>query len=249
MLAGFSPMSRCRHAVKRGLDVVAPPVIASALAETVAWQADGKGKYCPRCGATLGAEAPTKQPKGLGCPSCAKQTLPWRDVTRLAPYGDPMSGWIRAMKFRHRFVWAGWFGEQLAEAMSDHDWASDRDVWVTGVPMPWRRRWWRGFNQAERMGRALAEARGWRYAELLYRTRCPAPQTQVAPSYRAANVSASFGAEDVDLSGVRVVLVDDVLTSGATLRGCVRTLQSRGVAEVAVAVAAVADPKQHDATI
>ncbi|MEM1446952.1 MAG: phosphoribosyltransferase family protein [Planctomycetota bacterium] len=236
-----------RDAWKRGLDVVAPPVIETALADTLAWQPDGRGKYCSRCGATLGVGGNVQSETDAGCQGCTKKSAPWRDVTRLSPYGDPVSAWIRAMKFQNRFVWAGWFGQRLGEAMGDHAWADDPEVWVTGVPMPWRRRWWRGYNQAERMGRSLAKLRGWRYVELLTRTRCPPPQTQVAPSYRAANVSASFASEDVDLSGVRVLLVDDVLTSGATLRGCVRALRERGVGEVAVAVAAVADPKGREA--
>lgn len=229
------------------LDAMAPPVIETALAETVAWQPDARGKYCSRCGATLGPHGASRSDTGPGCTRCVKKSAPWRDVTRLSAYGDPVARWILAMKFRNRFVWARWFGERLGQAMADHPWATanDADVWVTGVPMPWRRRWWRGFNQAERMGRALSEARGWRYAEFVRRTRCPAPQTRVAPSYRAVNVSASFAAEDVDLSGVRIVLVDDVLTSGATLRGCVRALRDAGAREVAIAVAAVADSKGH----
>ncbi|MEM9752741.1 MAG: phosphoribosyltransferase family protein [Planctomycetota bacterium] len=249
MSAGSASISGWRRSLRRGLDAIAPSVVDTALAETTAWMPDRRAKYCSRCGATLGTGGTNRTARSDGkhdreaCGLCRGRSVPWRDVTRLSAYGDPLSGWIRAMKFQNRFVWAGWLGERLGEAMADHAWADDAEVWVTGVPMPWRRRWWRGYNQAERMGRALAEVRGWRYAELLKRTRCPPPQTQVAPSYRAANVSASFVAEDVDLAGVRVVLVDDVLTSGATLRGCVRALQERGVGDISVAVAAVADPK------
>ncbi|MEM8782991.1 MAG: phosphoribosyltransferase family protein [Planctomycetota bacterium] len=240
-------VSDWRRNLRRGLDRVAPPIVETALAETLAWQIDRREKYCARCGASLGMGGARRTEHGDGCERCVKRAVPWVDVTRLGPYGDPLSGWVRAMKFQNRFVWAEWFGEQLGQALADHAWAGDAGVWVTGVPMPWRRRWWRGYNQAERMGRALSQARGWRYAELLRRTRHPPPQTQVAPSYRATNVSASFAAEDVDLTGVRVMLVDDVLTSGATLRGCVRALRGTGVEQVAVAVAAVADPKSHDA--
>lgn len=246
MPEAFSSRAGWRASWQRGLDRVMPSVIGEALAVSDAWQPDGRGKYCGRCGASLGVDGNALVASHAGCGRCHREAIPWRDVTRLSAYGDPMSAWIRAMKFRNRFVWANWLGQRLGESMADHAWAGQRDVWVTAVPMPWRRRWWRGYNQAERMARALGEVGGWRYAELLKRTRHPPPQTQVAPSYRARNVSDSFVAEDVELAGSRIVLVDDVLTSGATLRGCVRALGQCGACDVAIAVAAVADPKRHD---
>jgi ComF family protein len=232
---------------RQTLDLLAPPVIETSASGALDWKPDAREHYCGRCGITLGTAHARPETNGPGCTRCAHRKPTGDRLVRLSNYEPPVSDWIRAMKFRNRFVWCDWLGQHLGETLAHLKPHETSSTWVTSVPMPWRRRWWRGYNQAERIGRALATRRGIRYADLLYRTRCPAPQTQVAASYRAANVSASFVAEHVDLTGIHIVLVDDVLTSGSTMRGCVRVLRERGVAEITVAVVAVADPKMRDA--
>ena len=137
-------------------------------------------------------------------------------------------------------------GERLAEAI---DAPSDPNrLIVCAVPMHRLRRWRRGYNQADLIARALAEARGWRYAALLKRTRHTPPQTAIAPSQRHHNVRHSFANERVDLSGYDVLLIDDVKTSGATLAACTRLLRQAGARSVYAAVIAVADPKGQQFT-
>jgi len=205
------------------------------------WRPDPADAYCPRCGMTVHASAVTPQ----GCPRCRGVRLPWDRLTRLAAYKPPVSGWIIEMKFGRVWPWAPSMGRALAARVADP--VDPAAVLVVPVPMHWFRRWQRGFNQAHLMAAALAEARGWRCVPVLRRTRHTPPQTHVTPSQRPANVRGSFAVADgVDLTGYEVVLVDDVTTTGSTLRPCARLLKDRGARSVQVAVAAVADPKGQD---
>ncbi len=129
------------------------------------------------------------------------------------------------------------------------DWLNHLDqVVVCPVPMHWLRRWHRGFNQASLMAHSLGKARQWPVTSLLKRTRHTPPQTQVVPSQRAINVQGSVTAKTIDLAGWTVLLIDDVKTSGSTLKTCCQVLRKMGPSEIHVDVAAVADPKKSDFT-
>jgi ComF family protein len=112
---------------------------------------------------------------------------------------------------------------------------------VIPVPLHWFRHWRRGYNQAETL--AAAAAQGLRLPCLprcLRRIRNTPKQTlQSAPSQRRANVRGAFVArQSRALAGKRVLLIDDVLTTGATASEAARALRSAGAASVAVAVLA-----------
>ncbi len=174
--------------------------------------------------------------------------MPWRSVTRLSGYVEPMDGWIKAMKFGRQWAWGRWFGERLATSFQAADQlaASDDNVLICPVPMHWMRRWSRGFNQAELIAKSMAEAGGWRFAPLLSRVRYTYPQTAVAASQRPANIRGSVAMPRIDLSGKTIILVDDVKTTGSTARLCCQLLRQAKVDAVHLAVAAVADPHHQD---
>ncbi len=201
------------------------------------WQADQPGVYCPRCGASAGKGSVMP----AGCPFCLNQRLPWHRLTRLGLYAPPVDAWVRQMKFAGRWRFAEWFGRQLAEAMGEV--TDPGRTLVCSVPMPLARRWRRGYNQSDLLGRAVAKSRGLSYLPALKRTRYTPPQTSIVPSRRAENVRQSFALDRVDLSGYEVMLIDDVKTSGATLSACCRLLTKAGAASIHVGVVAVADPK------
>jgi predicted amidophosphoribosyltransferase len=123
---------------------------------------------------------------------------------------------------------------------------ASRGILVCPTPMPWRRRWRRGYNQAHLMALAFGKTRNWRVAPLLYRSRYTPPQTAIPPSARPANVRRSFGIRRVDLTGYDIWLIDDVKTTGSTLKQCARLLRRHGARSINIAVAAVADPRRQD---
>lgn len=223
--------------VHQWLDQVWPTAVSVQRSAHDDWQPDEADEYCHRCGASAGPGSVLAD----GCAFCRGQRLYWDRVTRLSFYDAPMDGWIKQMKFAKQWSWAPHLGRMLAERVGDPIQA-DRVV-VTYVPMHWRRRWRRGFNQAELMAQALAKARGWPMVPMLLRTSWTPPQPSVIPSQREVNVRQSFALHAVDLSGWQVLLVDDIKTSGATLGACSRLLNEAGARSIQVAVAAVADPK------
>jgi len=111
---------------------------------------------------------------------------------------------------------------------------------VVPVPLHWRRRWTRGFNQSETLARALAAelkipCRPW----ALRRTRPTPQQTLSTIAQRRDNVRGAFAARNVSgIAGKTVVLVDDVMTTGATASEAARALRKLQTARIVVAVLA-----------
>jgi ComF family protein len=230
-----SPLRRAGAWLGQALDELMPP--GDEPDGAAGWQADPADTYCPRCGASAGEGSVTPR----GCAFCLNTHIPWQRLTRLGFYGEPIDEWIRLLKFHRRWRFGGWLGGQLAQSIAPpHE---PTKLIVCPVPMHRLRRWRRGYNQADLIARAVAEARGWRFAPILKRSRHTPPQTAVAASRRHDNVRHSFDIEPVDLAGHDVVLIDDVKTTGATLGTCTRLLKQAGARSVHAAVIAVADPK------
>lgn len=117
---------------------------------------------------------------------------------------------------------------------------------VVPVPLHWRRRWARGFNQAT----DLAAGLGLPLVHALRRHRHTASQTDLPAEARHANVRRAFAIERRDLTaGKCVVLVDDVRTTGATLEACARTLLEAGAREVRALTAAQVVRQPPDARL
>ena len=207
------------------------------------WRPDDPAAWCHRCGTSVGPGEATPQ----GCGACVGKRVAWDRIERLGAYGPPLDSWIRSMKFARQWSWCSWFGRHLAESIGSVD--SGRAAVACPVPMHWTRRWPRGFNQAQLIGEALAKTRRWPIASLLGRGRHTLPQTSVPHSRRSANVRGSFQLRPVDLAGHDVWLVDDVTTTGSTLRACATLLRRAGAKRINVAVVAVADPHGTDFTM
>ena len=110
------------------------------------------------------------------------------------------------------------------------------------VPLAWSRRWRRGHNQAMVLTRGLVTQRpGLSVRQLLCRTRRTQPQVGLSRGARRRNVDGAFGARRWRASPVRpVILVDDVITTGATAAAACRALQALDYPVVAVLAAAAA---------
>lgn len=212
--------------------------LAMRAVEAGDWAVDDPNVYCSRCGAGVGPSAALPG----GCLFCIDQPLPWRRFVRLGAYQGPIVDWLRAMKFAGQWSWAHWFGVLLAQAAPNLETVRPDRTVVCPVPMHWRRRCWRGHNQSQLMARALADCKRWPMASLLRRRRSAPPQTQLPRSKRWDNVRRCFVARPIDLTGWDVWLVDDIKTTGATLRTCARQLKQQGAHQIHIAVAAVADP-------
>jgi ComF family protein len=115
---------------------------------------------------------------------------------------------------------------------------------LLSVPLHWTRRLGRGFDQATFLGQRLSHFLGKPFSHRnLRRIRATASQTGLSESKRRENVRGAFKVRRSEaVKGKRVLLVDDVMTTGATASECARTLLSAGAKEVSVLVVARAQP-------
>jgi ComF family protein len=111
---------------------------------------------------------------------------------------------------------------------------------VVPVPLHWRRRWQRGFNQAAHLGKGIAKRRGLRFLRSLVRTRWTGTQTSLTNTGRRANASGAFRVRG-NVQGLRILLVDDVMTTGATASACANILKRAGAKSVTLLTLARVD--------
>ena len=211
-----------------------------AQAQQNDWHIDLPEQFCPRCGASSGPSGYTDD----GCAFCVGKRIAWDKIVRLAAYSPPVDQWIIAMKFHRDWSWAIWFGQQLGRQIQKH--TLETTSAVCYVPMHWRRRVRRGYDQAYLIAKAVADVCPLPIADVLKRRRYTRPQTSVVASNRNENVRNTFSMKRVDLTGWDMWLVDDVKTSGSTIAACTGLLRRAGARRINVAVAAVADPRNAD---
>ena len=182
---------------------------------------------CARCGLRLAAPA-------AACGACLAESPPYAACSVAFDYGFPWDRLIADFKFGGQVARAGPLAQRLLQAVR-HD-ASGLPDWVLPVPLSASRLAQRGYNQAWELARRIARALGLRSdATLLLRHLEGAPQASLGLAQRRANLNGAFvvdPARRISLQGAHVALVDDVMTSGATLAEAARALQRAGAARV-----------------
>ncbi len=198
---------------------------------------------CRACGVELDG------PARLLCGTCRDEmTAPlpggWREACLLGgdgprfarcPYDGPAGEAVRLLKFGGKMRMAPLLAEAirpLAATLKEHY----RLDALVSVPLHPRRLRERRFNQAEEIASLVATATGLEFRRRgLARTKYTRPQVELTGEERLVNVCGAFAARE-DFSGRRVLLLDDVITTGATVRECAAVLRNAG-ADGAVALA------------
>jgi ComF family protein len=225
----------CPVCGRRSDDRVHRPFCAACWTALPLWTDAG----CPGC-----ARRFVGLPAGESCEACRGAPPPFEWVRAVGAYRDGLRAAIHALKFRGRVAVATPLAALLAErgaALIGMAAAAPAPIdAVVPVPLHPVRFAERGFNQAELLAAPCARAWGRPLATgALVRTRPTRPQTELDAAERGANVAGAFAVRrPAALAGRRVLLVDDVLTTGATARAAARALREAGAAAVGVLVLA-----------
>src|SRR5690606_14408058 len=196
---------------------------------------------CPRCSVALGAFE--------SCPDCPTLSPALERVVAAFDYSWPGELLIQQLKLQGRYGCAPVLACLLAERCQGLEFAlrPGPDVWVVAVPASRRALRLRGYNPAAELGRALAHRLGlaWR-PDLITRMREGERQTGRSRRLRRHGVEGLYRCT-VPVAGRRVLLVDDVMTTGSTLDAIARELHQRGAVQIIGAVAA-RTPTARDAS-
>ena len=190
----------------------------------------------PRCPHCL---LPHLTPGGTDypCEACLKNPLPLKRVVALGLYADQMREAVHRFKYRHALGLQRPLASLLARELEPHLEEMSPDLLVP-VPLHRKRLQQRGYNQALQIARELARTLSIPLDRaLLIRTRDTLPQQQLSLGERQLNLRSAFELRQI-IPGKRVLLVDDVMTSGATLRSCADVLIRGGASEVSAAILA-----------
>src|SRR5580658_11370699 len=238
-----------RAVLRTALDLALPPLCA-ACREPV----EGKG-LCPACWSKLSF---------ITRPYCERLGIPfvydpWPGILSMEAIASPPAynrarAAVRFDEISRALVHALKYGDRLDLAPMMGRWISNagREILAEAdalvpVPLHWRRLWARRFNQSAMLAAAIsAESRVPIAAGALKRVKATAQQVGLTRSERASNVQGAFKVPEESKAAVsnrRFVLVDDVLSPGATVEACARALNRAGAATVAPPIfARVSDP-------
>lgn len=200
----------------------------------------GEALLCPACADELpqlpGARCPrcaNASPGGEICGRCQRHPPTYDRLIALYPYAAPLDRMVQQLKYGHQLALATWFGKRLADACRD----SGADL-VMPMPLHPSRLAERGFNQSQEIARHTAAALALELdAQSCFRTRDTPPQAGLSLRERRRNVRNAFACRG-DLQGRRILLIDDVVTTGSTVGECARTLYLHGAGEVVVGAVA-----------
>ena len=230
------------HAARLALDI-ALPTLCVACREPVS----GEG-VCAKCWAKLSFIAPPFCPR-LGIPfvydpgprllsmEAIANPPAYRRARAAVRYDDVARTLVHSLKYQDRTDLTPAMGRWMARAGRE---LLDGADMLVPVPLHWRRAWRRRYNQSGALARVIERHAGVRVrGEVLRRVRATEQQIGLSRAQRATNVQGAFQVSadrESEVQGRRIVLIDDVLTSGATVDACARALLRARAAQVDVLV-------------
>jgi len=182
--------------------------------------------YCPGCGGTIDGIL-------TSCADCVRYDRPWQDAVTCFVFAGEARQLIHRYKYLGDVALVRYLSEQVYLAWKKH--ASGSPDILVSVPLHWRRQLKRGYNQSALLAQSLSERIQVPVITGLARTAYTKPQAGLTLAARRQNTRKAFAVKsNFEFSGKRVLLCDDVFTTGSTLEACTAELLQAGAAAVDV---------------
>lgn len=235
-------MNRIAPIIETWIGWTYPP--AETAIERSRWTSDPSSAYCGRCGMSVGPGEATDS----GCASCRGAPPVADRVVRLGPYDEPLAQWITAAKYERWGEMARALGRRLGERVLRRGDINRGRAIVVPIPMPWQRRLYRGIDHAAMIADGVARTMKLEMYQVLAKLNGPVqtalPATQRRHRRRDwMRIRRRWGGWP--LRDYDIVLVDDVTTTGTTMRAAGRLLRGLGARRIIAAVIAITDEKSR----
>jgi len=172
------------------------------------------------------------------CGLCRSGLRGFDSAYSFGAYDGPLRQLIHLFKYEKVQTLAGPLSDVLAAALP----RDQQFDFIAPAPLHWRRRWHRGFNQADLLARRLARRTGIPVIRALRRLQPTQTQAGLSNTARRRNVAKAFRVrQGAAIEGKRILLVDDVMTTGSTGSACAAALKRAGAAKVALLTVARVD--------
>lgn len=184
--------------------------------------------YCDKCGAPL---------ENYRCEACSHLDYVFDYARAAYIYQEPVQELVHHLKYDALRSPAAFFSQALLDIPAAKRFANNFDL-VTAVPLHRVRQRERGYNQSELLGRALAERLNLPFSQPVLRHVNTRSQTNLSRQARLDNLEGAFSlARKAAVAGKRIIVVDDVFTTGTTVNEVARVLKAGGASRVAVLTA------------
>jgi len=216
-------LDAARRALPQRCELCAAPSGAELLCSACVRALPHLGPACPICA--------LPNPRGEICGRCVTEPPPFDATVAAFAYAFPVDRLMHAFKYHGRLALAEWAAGAILDERARRG-ATLRPDRLVALPLSHERQRERGYNQAYEIARVLS--RCLRIPLLRHgirRDRASPPQTALPWDQRAKNVRGAFACE-LDLSGMRVAVVDDVMTTGASLAELARVLVAAGASGI-----------------
>ena len=211
------------------------PVCESCLEQTQPFETD---LACVQCRTPFSNARPLDETGR--CLACRLGARSFDAAYSYGEYDGVLRRLIHLYKYQQVSSLEHFFVPRLVEALP-------RDAefdWVTAVPLHWRRHWARGFNQSAHLAKGVSRRLCVPWRKLLWRRRATPKQARLSGAARRNNLKGAFTVMPWDrerIAGRRILLVDDVYTTGSTAEACARALRRAGARSVTVLTLARVD--------
>lgn len=196
-------------------------------------------EYCTSCGSNLGPHQHITSKNR--CNRCDGKTIPIDGICRVGEYSAAIANAIRDFKYRGNVGNGLLLAKSLLPRMKEQEWFEEIDV-ICPIPMHWTRKCNRGFNHAEMLAEWISKETSVPMINLLKRSRLTMQQAGLSRTARIENMENVFKIKPQwDVKNANICLIDDVMTTGATIFEAAKTLKKEKPKAIYAAIIAKAD--------